>query len=146
MYQDIGYLLKHINNRIKERMDAEMKDCNLTFQQAHVLWTLEKNGGTMTQKEIEERLSVSHPTIVGIITRMENNGFVKTYLSQADRRIKIVELTAQAHLFREKVDRLGKQLREDLERDISEEDRNKLLLLLNQMYENLAVQQEVSND
>lgn len=58
-----------------------------------MLTFLDDNGGEATQKEIEEFLQVSHPTIVGVVSRMENNGFLITWLDPSDRRNKIVKLT-----------------------------------------------------
>ena len=57
---------------------------------------LEQNGGIATQKEIEGFLQVSHPTVAGIINRMEQNGFVRCRLDPADKRSKIVSQTERA--------------------------------------------------
>lgn len=146
MPRDFGYLFKHIQHQIKERMNYEMKDCNLTSQQGYVLYILEQNGGSLSQKEIEDKLNVSHPTIVGIITRMENNGFVKTHLLETDRRIKIVELTDIAYQFKETVERNRSKLNEDIVKDMSEEEQATLEKLLERVSKNLCSSKEDSND
>ena len=68
----------------------------LTLTQSRVLGYLNHNGGQATQKEIEGFLQVSHPTVVGIIGRMEQNGFVYCWLDPADKRSKIVCQTERA--------------------------------------------------
>lgn len=146
MSRDFGYLFKHIQHQIKERMNYVMKDCNLTSQQGYVLYILEKNGGSLSQKEIEDKLNVSHPTIVGIISRMENNGFVKTHLLETDRRIKIVELTEIAYQFKETVERNRSKLNEDIVKGMSEEEMDTLEHLLNRINNNLSFTKEDSND
>ncbi|MBR2684562.1 MAG: MarR family transcriptional regulator [Erysipelotrichaceae bacterium] len=146
MSRDFGYLFKHIQHQIKERMNYEMKDCNLTSQQGYVLYILEQNGGSLSQKEIEDKLNVSHPTIVGIITRMENNGFVKTHLLETDRRIKIVELTEIAYQFKETVERNRSKLNEEIVKGMSEEEMETLEHLLNRINNNLSFIKEDSND
>ncbi len=146
MSRDFGYLFKQIQHQIKERMNYVMKDCNLTSQQGYVLYVLEKNGGSLSQKEIEDKLNVSHPTIVGIISRMESNGFVKTHLLETDRRIKIVELTEIAYQFKETVERNRSKLNEDIVKGMSEEEMDTLEHLLNRINNNLSFTKEDSND
>lgn len=86
----IGCLLKMITDKIKVRADAKLAQQGLTLTQSRVLGYLDHNGGQATQKEIEGFLQVSHPTVAGIINRMEQNGFVHCWLDPADKRSKIV--------------------------------------------------------
>lgn len=79
MNHGIGYQFKIINDRIKARADADLKTHDLTLTQTRVLGFLAESGGQATQKEIEADLQVSHPTVVGIISRMEQKGFLCTW-------------------------------------------------------------------
>ena len=92
--KDIGYLIKNINDKLKAKADAELKRYHLTLTQSRVLAYLGSRGGQATQKEIEVFLEVSHPTVVGIVARMEQNGYVSCWPSE-DRRNKNVKLTSQ---------------------------------------------------
>ena len=94
--RDIGYLIKNINDKLKMKADADLKQYNLTLAQSRVFAFLHNNGGQATQKEIEVFLEVSHPTVVGIVSRMEQNGHVTTWIDEQDKRNKIVKLTEQA--------------------------------------------------
>ena len=96
MNDDVGYMLKKVNDRIHIQADANLKECGLTFSQMRVLMVLRKNGGQVSQKMIEEELGVAHPTVVGIVSRLEKNGFVSCYMDPADRRSKIVCETEKA--------------------------------------------------
>lgn len=94
----IGCLLKMITDKIKMRADAALaqQGLTLTLTQSRVLGYLDRSGGQATQKEIEGFLQVSHPTVAGIINRMEQNGFVRCRLDPADKRSKIVSQTERA--------------------------------------------------
>ena len=92
----IGCLLKMITDKIKIQADANLAQHDLTLTQSRVLGYLEQNGGIATQKEIEGFLQVSHPTVAGIINRMEQNGFVRCRRDPADKRSKIVSQTERA--------------------------------------------------
>ena len=92
---DVGYLIKSINDKLTVKVDAELKQFNLTMSQCRVFLYLSSQGGQGTQKEIETFLGVSHPTVVGLVSRMEQNGYV-TCRPCEDGRNKYVKLTPQA--------------------------------------------------
>lgn len=106
--KDIGYLIKNINDRLKVKADADLKRYHLTLTQSRVLAFLHEKGGQATQKEIELFLEVSHPTVVGLVSRMEQNGHLTTATDQSDKRNKLVSLTPQAHA-------LGKELEQHIQ-------------------------------
>ena len=116
--RDIGYLIKNINDKLKVKADADLKQYHLTLAQSRGFAFLHNNGGQATQKEIEVFLEVSHPTVVGIVSRMEQNGHVTTWIDEQDKRNKIVKLTEQA-----------KALGMDMEHDISANEQKMLASL-----------------
>ena len=91
----IGCLLKMITDKIKMRADADLAQQGLTLTQSRVLGYLDRSGGQATQKEIEGFLQVSHPTVAGIINRMEQNGFVRCRLDPADSQTERAAAVAQ---------------------------------------------------
>lgn len=93
---NIGYLLKQLNDRIKIYADASLKKNNVTFSQTIVLEFIHSQGGETTQKEIEDYLGVAHPTVVGLVSRLEKNGFLTCFTDQENRRNKIVCITEYA--------------------------------------------------
>ena len=95
MKNDVGYLIKSINDKLAARADAELKQFNLTMSQCRVFLYLSSRGGQATQKEIETFLDVAHPTVVGLVSRMEQNGYVTCWPCE-DGRNKYVKLTPQA--------------------------------------------------
>lgn len=94
----IGYLIKMINDKIKVKADADLNAYELTLSQSRVLTFLKAKDGQATQKEIEEFLEVSHPTVVGIVSRMEQHGYVTTWLDSKQQRSKMVCLTEKAQI------------------------------------------------
>lgn len=123
--EDVGYLIKNINDKLKVKADADLKRYNLTFTQSRVFAYLQEKGGQATQKEIELFLRVSHPTVVGIVSRMEQNGYVVSWIDE-DKRNKNVKLTKQAEA-------LGM----DMEQHMLENERNLLQALSNEEADSL---------
>lgn len=126
---DVGYLIKSINDKLKVRADAELKQYHLTMSQSRVLVYLRSRGGQATQKEIETFLDVAHPTVVGLVSRMEQNGYVTCWPCE-DGRNKYVKLTPQAEV-------IDKDMRENMQANeqmllspLSPEDRERLRDLL----------------
>lgn len=92
----VGYMLKSINDKLKANADADLKRHDLTMSQTRVLVFLNSKNGAATQKEIEDFLGVSHPTVVGLVARMEQNGFLTSSYNKGDSRSKTVSLTQRA--------------------------------------------------
>lgn len=94
--KDIGQLIKQVNDKLKAKADASLKKSGLTFSQTIVMEFVHRQGGQTTQKEIEDHMQVSHPTVVGLVTRLENSGFLYCYIDPKNRRSKIVCETQKA--------------------------------------------------
>ena len=87
---DIGHMLKQLESKLHTRANATFSKSELTYSQVRVLKIIWKHGGQVTQKEIEKELKVSHPTIVGIVRRLEKSGYVNCHVDPDDRRNKLV--------------------------------------------------------
>lgn len=137
MNHGIGYQFKIINDRIKARADADLKTHDLTLTQTRVLGFLTESGGQATQKEIEADLQVSHPTVVGIISRMEQKGFLCTWIDPMDRRNKIVRLTDKAIKLDQEIDATVAMQDKMLLRGLSEQQVDELRNCLARIVRNL---------
>lgn len=134
---DVGYLIKSINDKLKVRADAELKQYHLTMSQSRVLVYLRSRGGQATQKEIETFLDVAHPTVVGLVSRMEQNGYVTCWPCE-DGRNKYVKLTPQAEAIDKDMQRNQLENEEMLLAPLSPEERERLRDLLLTVAEHLT--------
>lgn len=133
---DVGYLIKSINDKLKVRADTELKKYHLTMSQSRVLVYLRSRGGQATQKEIETFLDVAHPTVVGLVSRMEQNGYVTCWPCE-DGRNKYVKLTPQAEAIDKDMQENMHTSEEMLLAPLSPEDRERLRDLLLTVAEHL---------
>ena len=113
------------------------QECGLTFSQMRVLKVLRKNGGQASQKMIEEELGVAHPTVVGIVGRLEKNGFVSCYMDPADRRSKIVCETEKALENHRKHKKQMLEVETRLLAGFSEDEIRELKRMLRHLYQNM---------
>lgn len=134
---DIGFLLKRVTDKLHTRADAHMKALQLTLSQSRVLGYLDAQGGQATQKDLEVALGVTHPTIVGLVSRMEQNGFVVCYQDQSDRRNKVVAMTEKAKSVGGNLAAGVHQQEETMLRGLSEQEVTVLRHALKTIYQNL---------
>lgn len=86
-------MIKYISDKVRQKADNNLKDHNVTLSQVRVLNFLWRENGSCSQKQIEDFLQVSHPTVVGLVSRMEQSGYIHTSVSSDDKRNKIVTVT-----------------------------------------------------
>ena len=137
MTQHLGHIMKLLSDRMRGKADQDFKEHNITLSQARIIKFLSLSGGAATQKAIEEHLEVSHPTVVGIVTRMKNNGFLLCDTDEADKRNKIVKLTEKAICLDKKLRSSMDKREELLLKGLSENEIRELRRMLLIMYNNI---------
>lgn len=138
MDSHVGYLIKAINDRIKVKADKDLKSRHLTLAQSRVLMFLRDQGGQATQKEIETFLEVSHPTVVGLVSRMARRKFVNVTVSPRDRRNRIISLTDDARAVSQDMDTVIRAMEERMLAKLSLAERTTLMALLERVNEDFA--------
>lgn len=89
-----GKLIKLISDEMRKNANNAMRSQDMTMSQLGAL--LELNQAPEKQrslKELEQSLHVAQSTVAGIISRLEQKGFVEAFGDAADRRIKLVRIT-----------------------------------------------------
>lgn len=91
---NIGFIIKLIHDAIRARADSELREAGLTLSQSRVLGFLgRRHGEPACQKDIEEFFHVTHPTMIGILQRLETKGFIQSAVNSQDRRFRDIRLT-----------------------------------------------------
>lgn len=94
-----GQLFKQINDELQRRANNQMRSQDITMSQATVLLELaHAPSSTLSMKELEKRLNVAQPTVVGLINRLEQKNLVDSFGEPNDKRTKLVKLTADGLL------------------------------------------------
>ena len=139
---DIGYLIKKISLLQKAGLDASLQEYDLTSSQFRVLIVLHKHGGSLTQKELEEELGVSHPTVSGLVRRLEKQGYLRVTTDPADRRNRIVSLSEKTRNAEEYLRLQRRKAEEKLIEGMNAEEVRNLRNYLERMYENIRTVRE----
>lgn len=134
---DIGYMVKQLESKLHTIADAAFGESELTYAQVRVLKILWKHGGQAAQKVIETELKVSHPTVVGIVSRLEKSGYVSCHTDPGDRRNKIVCATRLALKHRQWHDARMTETEQRLTAGFSREELETLREMLRRLYRNI---------
>jgi DNA-binding MarR family transcriptional regulator len=96
-HNNTGFYIKRISDFIEADANKALEQYGLTCAQARVLnFLLKTQDRTIIQKDIEEYLEIKHPTVIGILQRMEAKGLVTSTVDPQDKRQKIITLTDSA--------------------------------------------------
>ena len=95
-YSDIGFCIKQIHDRLEKQANNAMWSSDLTMMQVSVLLALQESGEKqMSMKELEKSFGIAQSTVAGIVSRLEQKGFVEALGDAADKRVKRVHITAE---------------------------------------------------
>ena len=134
----IPFLMRLITDRTST-LFAERADCPVTATHARVVMYLKKReGGPVTQHELEKYLGVSHATIKGLVQRLEAKGYVRTAFNSRDGRVKNVYLTDECTRYKERMHELVEELDARLLSGLSEAERQELTRMLEHIYNNIS--------
>ena len=90
-----GGLIKQIHDALVKSANNAMRSQAMTMAQSGAPLALNRaEDGTLPLKELEQLLRVAQSTAAGIVARLEQKGFVEGFGDPADRRAKLVRITA----------------------------------------------------
>ena len=139
--ESIGFLLARIHNNMDRQANNNLKSSGMTFSQMRILYYLLKHGeAPPSQKDIEDFLQVSHPTVVGLIKRLEAKGLIRCAPSERDRRYKRVCCTEQSAGIHKLILSQDAEVFDALCHDLSPEQRAQLVELADLLLRGIDLQ------
>ena len=137
----IGILLKMVNNIYKRNVNNKIAEINLTTAQCDVLGFLHENEGhEVNPMDVERKFNLTRPTVTGLLKRLEEKEFIRLESSYKDHRYKQIILTEKADKHHQEMLSNLKEVEEQLYKDVSEEEKEVLVGILNKMLRNMSVQ------
>jgi MarR family transcriptional regulator, transcriptional regulator for hemolysin len=93
--QSVGCWVAQTSNALRRAMNDELAREGITFRQWEVLaWSA--SGEQLSQSELAERMGIEAQTLVGILSRMERDGWLERSCCPNDRRKKRFRPTPRA--------------------------------------------------
>lgn len=69
-------------------MNHRLQELDLTSAQGHIIGFLTHSPDAPCARDIEAFFGLSHPTVSGLLSRMESKGFIEVRADEKDRRVK----------------------------------------------------------
>ena len=107
-------LIKRLYLYLQRDRNMRLKRLGITASQSDTMMYIYDNAAEreIHQRDIEEYLMVSNPTVSGIIRRLEEKGLISCAQSASDARSKALSLTAQGAAVMDEIMRRGRAVNE----------------------------------
>jgi MarR family transcriptional regulator for hemolysin len=142
----VGFWICQASHALQRAFNEELAPQGVTFRQAQVLGSLALEG-RLSQTDLAERMRIEPPTLVGILDRMERDGWIRRGSDKTDRRKKLIEATSTAKPVWTKIVAVAKRVRARATRGMTPSQLTQLKKLLTLVQTNLqtaAVQRAAS--
>ena len=83
-----GHLARILHSCADQSMTNALAQMELTAAQGHIMGFLAHQKQPPCPRDIEEAFHLTHPTVSGILSRLEKKGFIEFRPDEADRRCK----------------------------------------------------------
>jgi MarR family transcriptional regulator for hemolysin len=139
----LGYWICRSAHEFERAMNAELEPTGITYRQCQVLGWLALEG-ELSQTELADKMRIEPPTLVGILDRMEREGWITRQGDPDDRRKKMIHVCSKAKPVWDKIVRCAKRVRSRAGRGLSPTEQRTLKRLLAKVRENLDAEVLVS--
>lgn len=116
--RELGWVGRRWRTRVNERLAG----CGLTQARWSTLLQLSRCEGPTTQTELATLLGVEGPTLVRLLDALEKKGLIKRRLTADDRRVKLIALTPAAQSVLDRINRIAREVREEVLGDLDTSD------------------------
>jgi len=133
----VGYWVIQASHLYQQAVNEELLPHGITWRQSQVLGFLSLYG-PLSQADLAEHMRVEPPTLVGILDRMERDGWIRREADEHDRRRKVVHPTEAAEPVWSKIASCARRVRSKATRGLSAEQLATLKQLLTTIQQNLS--------
>lgn len=129
--QTCASLIKQIHSELEKNANNALRQDDLTLSQISVLMSLSKaEENQLEQKQLEQSLHIAQSTATGIVKRLEQKGFVESFTSSTDKRIKVIRITSLGLAYCKKATINMEKTESELTSALTETEHDILLSLL----------------
>lgn len=133
-----GHLIRVLENCTAQAMTAALAFMDLTAAQGHIMGFITHRQTPPCARDIEETFQLSHPTVSGILSRLEQKGFIEFRADENDRRCKRIYLLPKGRELEETMHQTILTTEETLVQGFTEDEKQQFTALLNRAIFNLG--------
>jgi MarR family transcriptional regulator for hemolysin len=141
--RSFGYLVHDVARMLGRRFDKRARAVGLTRAQCKALSYLARNEG-IHQAGLAELLEIAPITLVRLLDRMEEAGWIERRLDPADRRTRRLYLAERAKPIFSAIRRMAEESRKEAFAGLTPHEQEQLIELLLQVHANLSRRETVA--
>ena len=138
MHTLFGHYARVLHSCTDQTMTAALAAMDLTAAQGHILGYIHRRSTPPCPRDIEETFRLSHPTVSGLLTRLEKKGFIEFRPDDSDRRSKRIYILPKGQDVVDTMHRTIAQNEERMVQGFSEEEKALFTQLLTRAIENMG--------
>lgn len=143
MTDHLGPKLKRLHFCTDQAITEAVSAMDLTAAQGHILAYLFHHPQPPCPKDIEDAFRLSHPTVSGLLQRLEKKEFIVIRADEEDRRCKRIFLTAKGDACHRQIHAVIDETEAFLVRDFSPQERAEFSRLLNKAIANMGASAQI---
>ena len=135
-----GHAVRILHWCSDQTMTEALTQMDLTAAQGRIMGYIAHRKEPPCSRDIEEEFHLSHPTVSGILARLEKKGFIEFRADGKDRRFKRIFILAKGRECTETMHKTIQENEERLVRGFSEEEKVQFMSFLERAIGNMGVQ------
>ena len=138
MQNHFGRLARILHWCTDQSMTAELEKMELTASQGHIMGFLAHRNAPPCPRDIEQEFNLSHPTVSGLLSRLEQKGFVALRTDPEDRRCKRIYILPKGQECHERMHQTISRNEERMVQGFTPEEKAMFADLLTRAIENMG--------
>lgn len=138
MHPHYGHLIRILHWCTDQTITAALEEQELTSAQGHIMGYLSRQTKPPCPRNIEEVFHLSHPTVSGLLSRLEQKGFIRLYPDPDDRRCKRIHLQPKGLQCHDTMHRIIQENENRMVRDFTPEEKEQFASLLQRAIANMG--------
>ncbi len=135
--ESIGYWTVMAARVIQKALSDELAPYDITFRQSQVIgWLVLK--GPLSQVDLAGRMMIEPATLVGVLDRMERDGYISRQASSTDRRCKMISIEPEANKVWSKIAQCARRVRARASDGMSERQKQSVRKAMKLIIQNLG--------
>lgn len=125
-----GHMFRMLHCAISQSMTQALGEMELTSAQGRIMGYLARRRDTPCAKDIEDEFHLSHPTVWGLLSRLEKKKFIEFHPDEKDGRCKRILVSPKGRDCHEKIYRVIMENEERVVRGFTQEEQEQFYALL----------------
>lgn len=133
-----GRLARTLHWCTDQAMTAELEKMDLTAAQGHIMGYLAHVKQPPCPRDIENEFHLSHPTVSGLLSRLEQKAFIELHTDPEDRRVKRIYILPKGKECHDRMHRVIVDNESRMVEGFTQEEREQFAELLGRAIQNMG--------